>query len=156
VSIRKYLIAGVLAAAGMVTTGDRASAQVSVGPAGLRITTPGGNGVVIPYNQTTNSTNSGIVLTTPNGAINTSTGQVYSPAYQSPNGTTTYVNPTTGGYYNPVVGNVNTPPYAYQNRYTYPGTYSNYPGTYSNPRYLSYQPGGYYNNAPVTRGVRVR
>lgn len=139
-TIRKYLLAGILAVAGAVATGDRASAQVTIGPAGVGVTTRAGNTVVIPYNS-----GSGLTLATPNMAINTVSGTVYPSIYRGQNGTTTYLNPATGSFYNPVVGEFNTSPFAY------PGTIVN-----QQPAVRPYPPGGYYYSAPVQYAPVVR
>lgn len=153
-SVRKYLVAGLLALAGVVGATDRASAQVSFGPGGVSIGTGSGNGVVVPYNL-----NNGVTVTNPNGAYNPRTGNVYSPAYASPNGTTTYYSPSSGTYYNPTIGTTAAPVYSYPSPYSYSPYQSGYTypnsGVYTQPQY-NYRPGGYYTTAPVVRSYRVR
>lgn len=141
-SVRKYLIAGLVAVCGL--SADRASAQVSVGPAGVTIGGSSGRGVVVPYSGVRNTTIIG-----QNGAYTPATGTTYSPAYQTPYGGTSYYSPQTGNFYNPNYGTYSAPTAPVYN--TVPGTVYSTPGTVYSPTPVYQTPGVYGSGyaAPV-------
>ena len=159
-SVRKYLIAGLLTVAGAVFSADRASAQITLGAGGVQLGGGNGTGVVIPYSGGFRNA----TVVSPGGAWTPSTGTTYAPAYSTPYGGTSYYSPQTGSFYNPNVGTYSAPTTVYGN---YPGTAypsqnvygqgvygrSGYNRGYATPGY-----GGYQGTVvgPVVSGYRIR
>jgi len=150
-NIRKYMFAGLLAVAGTVLAADRASAQVSFGPGGVSIMGSGGSGVVVPLGGS--GSGQGLTFVSPGGAYNPQSGNIYTPAYNTPYGGTSYYSPRSGSFYNPTYGNYNAPAVGYSNPYGYGYTNPGY--GYSNPYGYS-NSGGYSNYGGYAPGTYWR